>query len=847
MPPLPKLASANLTKFLPRLRLKPARELILHYCIARAGGDQGAPRMVLGLRATDATRAVVDRLWKGDDKLATQPMARWHLARGAIRITADGLTVVPATRDNKVLSAQILVRSWKDAKKALTGTGVDAAPLDLLARAPVARAEDTSRLVGRADDDPVEEVEPEPDAEAEPETLALDTAVDDATALRIQADFNVLSAKVTAAVRLIAGLAEDAAPQRATARKVAAALDESLRALQLRGEKREAELRAVIRGESRNAGALEVLDEISHRVQADIKRLDEAATRLVEARAATNVAAAATPEVVQALALLTASEARVNAVQTRVNRPAILDDIVARLSSTQADRRTPAVALRTSVVTARDDSLAAERALVTAATLVAPDSEEARTVAAGLARAREDVATTNAVLDLIDTRVETGTADRTVAARDALVLKYKENPAVLTNLVGRPGGNQALDRMIRSIGSRAEDQDTKDFIAAALKARFGITEVNGGAMTTKALPRLYDLMTRIPARHTLQNDSFKKIERNKGSAAQASLYSAHEKKVILNVEKTGRFADRQKIGPRGSEGSKVQVFDATSLHEIGHSVDEDLRFMSTRMGNPTFGDWRQERADVVYKLLSDHHEFHEVLPGKDKRLSVQVLQTVGSTRIGASHADVRVKLDFDRAADRPLPPDAETLLATERMVDAAPIVDELIGSDAEMNQDQMTRRNAVNGKPAGDWSTHANKCIDRAILTRTALDVTTAAYLAEMNAIQARVGDLAWDAILRHPAVTHLRKILARGDDGLWDDGNRGAAAAAIGGRVIHQSQGQWYSYPLDRRAPYRVTDYQFRAPAEWFAELYTAFYLNKLPDAHPAVAWMREHVDEAV
>ena len=62
----------------------------------------------------------------------------------------------------------------------------------------------------------------------------------------------------------------------------------------------------------------------------------------------------------------------------------------------------------------------------------------------------------------------------------------------------------------------------------------------------------------------------------------------------------------------------------------------------------------------------------------------------------------------------------------------------------------------------------------------------------------------------------------------------------AIGDRVYHEAYaGSWVSYRLAARAQ-GITGYQFRAPAEWFAELYAAFWSKKLNPKHPAAAWLK-------
>ncbi len=58
--------------------------------------------------------------------------------------------------------------------------------------------------------------------------------------------------------------------------------------------------------------------------------------------------------------------------------------------------------------------------------------------------------------------------------------------------------------------------------------------------------------------------------------------------------------------------------------------------------------------------------------------------------------------------------------------------------------------------------------------------------------------------------------------------------------RIFHEaySGDRWVSYDASARKQ-AITGYQFRAPAEWFSELYAAYHCGKLKDSHPAVTWL--------
>jgi len=63
--------------------------------------------------------------------------------------------------------------------------------------------------------------------------------------------------------------------------------------------------------------------------------------------------------------------------------------------------------------------------------------------------------------------------------------------------------------------------------------------------------------------------------------------------------------------------------------------------------------------------------------------------------------------------------------------------------------------------------------------------------------------------------------------------------AITIGGRVYQQAYTRnWVSYDASARNK-GLTGYQFRAPGEWFAELYAGYRSGKLGKKHPALEWL--------
>lgn len=77
-----------------------------------------------------------------------------------------------------------------------------------------------------------------------------------------------------------------------------------------------------------------------------------------------------------------------------------------------------------------------------------------------------------------------------------------------------------------------------------------------------------------------------------------------------------------------------------------------------------------------------------------------------------------------------------------------------------------------------------------------------------------------------------------------WKAGAKCTQAIADGGfiigdRIYHEAYAnRWVSYKATARAE-GITGYQFRAPGEWFSELYAAYKSEQMKPAHPAKTWL--------
>ncbi len=106
------------------------------------------------------------------------------------------------------------------------------------------------------------------------------------------------------------------------------------------------------------------------------------------------------------------------------------------------------------------------------------------------------------------------------------------------------------------------------------------------------------------------------------------------------------------------------------------------------------------------------------------------------------------------------------------------------------------------------------------------------------------------DSILRNPVAPLAafagdkarfdRFVAAAQTDNVWDS-QALTDQATLGTRVYHEGYpSTWFSYLANARKR-GITSYQFRAPGEWFSELYAAWKVGKLKPSHPAVDWLKK------
>jgi hypothetical protein len=473
--------------------------------------------------------------------------------------------------------------------------------------------------------------------------------------------------------------------------------------------------------------------------------------------------------------------------------------------------------------------------------------------AAGVAKGVPDYATGNRELDKVQKAVVDfqkvllqAAPHRTSKEKAALrtqMLPMIQDRDVAKQLMNDENMRDLLDELVADFGGSAKNQAAKDFVKTAIMARYDIEKIEGD-LSTKALPKLYEVMGWIPLEHTKDNPMLREIERNKKNAT--SDYGGG--KVRINAGHAGSFRankstfDQDKDVDPGCKikDQKVRQFDATTLHEIGHSVDDSMKLMDGHGGDNKYGGWEKHGLDEIVNIGCTKKGFFKDLEAKyPKPFLREYLKEVlitGKDPV-AKLADVVVdgaslpsrddllndpgvrQAEEIRTRLRPAPEDE--IVANEGLKDAT-------GKIALRDQKRTVAERAL-------------YCI---LVRRMAIGAAVDEALGQF--IPRSSGAPDWADLVKHDAVDWAKNVRLVGDNGLWEKGGGAAKKYAVEGtRVYQQSQGQnWVSYPLLVRKR-GVSSYQFRAPAEWFAELYAAYYMDKLSDSHPDAAWLKDEVHE--
>ncbi|HEY8879789.1 MAG TPA: hypothetical protein VIN03_19620 [Roseateles sp.] len=449
-----------------------------------------------------------------------------------------------------------------------------------------------------------------------------------------------------------------------------------------------------------------------------------------------------------------------------------------------------------------------------------------------------------AAANLVLTTAKNGNERQRQQARRQADAMLKSDPNALRHMLDLDGGKEALDAMVADVGDSASNDADKAFVAGAVKARYNVDEFTGD-LTTKALPRMYKVLALVPESHTVSNPKLAVIERHQRDGS--SDYGGG--KLTLNTGKTGRihhnvrnFDPDEEVPKDWKVSSKnVSDFDQVTLHELGHSVDDKLGFMDGKGQGSVYGGWKMHGSADVADLAGNERGFYEAFKQFPKAMLRQALIQALDGKFPDKSFWTQEKTLADARPTR-------GWLLTNEVVTQAEAERERLGDD--WTPMATTHKRSALNLLAGKYPPQKEvlKRVVEAILQENqpaarAVD----SVLDALEVVGDAPADLVWDQMAQHEAVSWCKNI-GRAD--VWKLGRAGAVQNAdAGGVAVYVRSGNvkstWYSYLMSARVKC-VSSYQFNSPAEWFAELYAAYYMDKLPKGHPDYAWMKSEIHEA-
>jgi hypothetical protein len=460
--------------------------------------------------------------------------------------------------------------------------------------------------------------------------------------------------------------------------------------------------------------------------------------------------------------------------------------------------------------------------------------------------------------------------------------RLKQDPNTLKAVAGQKDGRKFLDELMTTLGSSASTDEEKAFVMDALEARYQLTikrtvsctcgatsgedkkgekcqictdEVCSPKWTTKALPKMYAVLGMVPESHVADNPSLTKLTRHR--EFDASWYSSGQKAVVINEFRSGGFIGGlldvgEAVFGGGLKNKKtpqiVNQFSWTTLHEIGHAVDDKVGFMDKRQRMKPYGAWSSFDPNDRLEIMGNQLGFYAAFP-RYARLFLETYLLAVMDGVKDPSTDSNLSMQWRLAVGKASRvPQKNAVLADagiQQAVGISQALDQLDPRPRKFDElDQATQGQVNAAKNAiqlvGD-KILAGEILDKIVYEGGRPDKAVDDYIASVGAIKDRTATPDWKALEKHAAVNWCKNTCLKGEDsGLWDDGESGAKKYAVGNRVYQQSySNSWWSYDVGARSK-RLTNYQFRAPGEWFAESYAAYFMGKLAKDHPVAAWLR-------
>jgi hypothetical protein len=359
--------------------------------------------------------------------------------------------------------------------------------------------------------------------------------------------------------------------------------------------------------------------------------------------------------------------------------------------------------------------------------------------------------------------------------RRAFEAMCASDPGLIASVASTRDGRDAMDTMVTEFGGMISDAADRNLVKSIMKARFGLDQLEGD-LSRKSLPRLYEVFTMVPAHHTHSNPLLKAVVRNRNYKGTSD-YTADMREEKVGGRTVALSAGSIVLNGVRSGGVKGWVADKIAA---GH---ETAKYREVK-GKKSMNSFNVVTLHEIGHAVDADQGFMEKL-GDDPAYGGWQAETPESVAKAIGTA-LNFFGDF-REIDQT---DLVSLLAT------------------------ALRAPEASYSPKNWVSKFSAKTALKATEIPAAVHGRLAGHAAFARCQALRVGQKVWSSASK-------------------------AQNLAMDGRVYLEAYpSKWYSYDVAALAS-RVTDYQFRAPGEWFSEAYAAYFEGKLPDSHVLTPWL--------
>jgi hypothetical protein len=402
------------------------------------------------------------------------------------------------------------------------------------------------------------------------------------------------------------------------------------------------------------------------------------------------------------------------------------------------------------------------------------------------------------------------------------------------------------------------DGQGDEVLKAALGGLYGLTiDVEAPKAAVGNAPQipyqaLLDAFSMVPADHIvadfLKGIDFKTLDKNVGG-----LYSKDDRRiklpVTINLRATAEF-----INPETGKKDSVNSFSKTTLHEIGHSVDHAYGIMATNCKEKGCGGWTE--VDPFTYVQGEFETFQKAvalaLRGRGDTVKTAVEQSkpdfvrymagensADDLAVAVRNAWTNMELPKLNDKRRLLDGGADKLADRIRNFFAAGPSPRRPGASDRLGPLSVGCKDAIEAlttaEPpvftARELSDRVAKVSDTGEALAKWVEDTCATYLGAMF----RDARVEWDSdqelVKRSlPKQGELAQYLATASPSPWTiDTSRRTIGKLPASHQSKDTDDLWWRYDGGARQSTYVTDYQWRAPGEWFAELYAFTWLNEI------------------